>query len=221
MRRSVKSNPIGERLRSAIEARGAKHAWIAEEAGITAATLSNILTGKTADPGIAVVQSIARAIGQPLAAILEEPAAPLLESEEEVLRRAIEILDRRVLRSQHGGFSLAATGRSLPEAESVPRHEIPAALQRRGARLVFRALGDALSGEGIRENDLLYVKPARTARDADGRLVVCRIDRTLHVRKLIATGRTIRLQAGTAVLTIDESVEFELLGVVVAHLAEL
>lgn len=221
MRPHVKSNPIGERLRSAIEARGVRHAWVAEEAGITAATLSNILTGKTSDPGIAVVQSIARAIGQPLAAILDEPVAPLLESEEEVLRRAMEILDRRVLRSQHRGFAIAASGRSRPEAESIPRHEIPAALQRRGARLVFRALGDALSDEGIHENDVLYVKPARNVRDADGRIIVCRIGRVLHVRKLIASGRTLRLQAGTTIITIDESVEFELLGIVVAHLAEL
>jgi transcriptional regulator with XRE-family HTH domain len=136
MAQIVKRAAIGERLRSAIEAKGMKHSWVAMEAGITAATLSNILTGRTSDPSLSVVLAIARAIGQPLAAILDEPSEPLLDSEQVVLRQAIDILERRILRSPARAFPLAASDRrSSSEADALPRHDIPAALHRRGARL--------------------------------------------------------------------------------------
>jgi transcriptional regulator with XRE-family HTH domain len=212
---------LAERLRAAIEARGMKHAWVAMEAGITPATLSNILTGRTSDPSFSVVLAIARAVGQPLAAILDEPPQTLLESEQEVLRQAIGILERRILRSPSRGFALAAFGgQSVSEADALPRHAIPAAIHRRGARLVFRATGDVLSHEGIRDGDILYVKPASDIRDADGRLVVCRVDGATLTRKLVATGRGIRLQAGNSSLSVPDEAEFELVGIVIAHLSE-
>lgn len=198
-----------------------KHSWLAMEAGITPATLSNILTGRTADPSLSVVLALARAIGEPLAAILNEPSEPLLESEQEILRQAVEILERRILRSPSRSFSLAASGRQqFGEAAALPRHEIPAAIHRRGARLVFRAIGDVLIAEGIRDGDILYVKPASDVRNADGRLAVCRVEGATLVRKLIATGRGIRLQAGSSSTTVPDPAVFELVGVVIAHLSE-
>jgi transcriptional regulator with XRE-family HTH domain len=41
---------LGERLRAAIDGKNISHAWVAGEVGITPASLSAILTGKTADP---------------------------------------------------------------------------------------------------------------------------------------------------------------------------
>jgi SOS-response transcriptional repressor LexA len=156
-----------------------------------------------------------------LAAILDEPSEPLLDSEQEVLRQAVDILERRVLRSPARDFTLAASGRPpVREAEALPRHDIPAAIQRRGARLVFRTSGDTIVAEGIRDGDILYVKPARDVHDVDGRLVVCRVDGTTLVRKLIATGRGIRLQAGSSSMSVPDAADFELVGVVVAHLSE-
>jgi transcriptional regulator with XRE-family HTH domain len=198
-----------------------KHSWIAMEAGITPSTLSNILTGRTSDPGVSVVLAIARAAGQPLAAILDEPSESLLNSEQEVLRQAVDILERRILRSPARPFSVATSGRqSLSEADALSRHDIPAAIHRRGARLVFRANGDTVVAEGIRDGDILYVKPASDIRTADGRLVVCRVDGATLVRKLIATGRGIRLQTGSSSLSVPDTADFELVGVVVAHLSE-
>src|ERR1044072_7267323 len=100
---------IGERLRAAIEGRGMKHAWVAIEAGVTPATLSNILTGRTADPSFSVVLAIARTIGQPIAAIFDEPFQPLLDSEQQVLRQAVDILERRILHSPAQGFAASSS----------------------------------------------------------------------------------------------------------------
>lgn len=194
-----------------------KHAWVAMEAGITPATLSNILTGRTSDPSFSVVVAIARAVGEPLAAILDEPSQPLLESERDVLRHAVDILERRLLNSA----PLAASGRQpLPEADALPRHEIPPAIQRRGARLAFRTVGDSLSHEGIRDGDVLYVKPASSVRGANEQLVICRVDGTLRARKLVATERGVRLQAGGSSIAVPPDAEFELIGIIVAHLGE-
>jgi len=221
MARRSQATTIGERLRAAIESTGLKHSWLAMEAGITPATLSNVLTGRTSDPSFSTVLAIARAIGQPLAAILDEPPQPLLDSERDVLRQAVDVLERRILRSPGRSWSLAASGRQpLSEADALPRHEIPAAIHRRGGRLAFRAIGDALTSEGIRDGDILYIKPASDIRNADGRLVVCRVDGVALVRKLVITGRGIRLQAGSSSTSVPDTATFELIGVVVAHLSE-
>lgn len=221
MKQAKHMTTIGERLRSAIAAKGMKHSWLAAEAGITAATLSNILTGRTSDPSLSVIRAIARALDEPLAAIVDEPPTPLLDSEQEILRQAIEILERRILTPSTRTFARAASGREpRSEAEALPRHDIPAALHRRGARLAFRVAGDALVAEGIKAGDVLYVKPGTEIRTADGRLTVCRVDGATLVRKLIATARGIRLQAGGGSMSVPDAAEFELVGVVVAHLSE-
>lgn len=218
-------NDIAERLRSAIAAKGMKQSWLATEAGITQATLSNILTGRTSDPSFSTVLAIARAIGEPLAALMGERSEPLLESEQDVLLRAVEILERRILRPRAMRASLlaAAAGPGLDsEADALPRHEVPAALARRGARLVLRVMGDWMAEEGIRNGDILYVKPTSDLRSAHGRIVACRLGESSLVRRLMMTGRSIRLQSGDgSYIVVSEGDPFELIGIVVAHMGEL
>jgi SOS-response transcriptional repressor LexA len=223
MPRIRRSSDIGERLRAAIEAKGMRHGWVASEAGITPATLSNILTSRTSDPSLSVVKAIADVIGEPLGALLGDRSESLLESEQEVLRQAVEILERRVLRSRLDSFSrTASTRESLDEADALPRHAIPTAIHRRGARMVFRTIGDSMAEEGIRNGDVLYVKPISDVRSVIGRIIVCRFDGSLFVRKLTATGRGIRLQTGSgSYLIVTDTAAFEILGVVIAHLGEL
>lgn len=222
MSRQNKPTDIGKRLRLAIEAKGMKHSWLANEAGITPATLSNILTGRTSDPSLSVVMALADAIGEPLGALLGERSESLLESEHEVLRQAIEILGQRVLHSRVNVLSAAASAHEqLSEAEVVPRHDIPSVLHRRGARMVFRVIGDSLAEEGIRDGDILYVRPASDVRASSGHLVICRVDDAVFARKLVATARGIRLHSRSSFLSVSTTETFELIGVVVAHLAEL
>jgi transcriptional regulator with XRE-family HTH domain len=64
---------LGERLRAAIDRNNKSHAWVAQEAGITPASLSAILTGKTGDPSFFTVLAIARTLGEPLSAIMDDP----------------------------------------------------------------------------------------------------------------------------------------------------
>ena len=214
---------IAARLRSAIVAKGMRHAWLASEAGITPATLSNILTGRTSDPSLSVVIALADALGEPLGALLGERSESLLASEQEVLRQAVEILERRVLRSRVDVMSrVASAPEPVAEADALPRHEIPLGIHRRGARMAFRAIGDAMADEGIRDGDILYVKPVSDPRTVNGRIVVCRVEGALFARKLIATGRNVRLQAGSSYMSVSpDTAGFEILGVVVAHLGEL
>jgi SOS-response transcriptional repressor LexA/DNA-binding Xre family transcriptional regulator len=207
---------ICERLRAALTAKGLKQSWLAQEAGITQATLSNILTGRVPNPSLGVIVAIADALGEPLGALLGERSDVLLESEQEVLRQAVEILERRLLRSR-----VDATREATAEAEALLRHEIPSAIFRRGARTAYRAIGESMAEEGIRDGDILYVRPTADVRTANGRIIVARIEGALVVRKLVATGRGIRLQAGGRSLNIPDPTTFEILGIVVAHLGDL
>ena len=212
---------LAAQLRAAIASRGMKQSWIAEAAGITGATLSNILTGRTAEPSFSVVLAIARAIGEPLANLLGERSEPLSESEREALVRAIGILQNRLLLSR--SIPVAASEAWPLAAEvDVARHDVPSAIARRGARLVFRAIGDSMAEESIRDGDILYVKPTNDIRAAGGRIIVCRLDGMLLLRKLMITGRSIRLQSGggSDYVNVSDS-SIELIGVVVGHLAEM
>lgn len=213
------SKDLAERLRAAIVAKGMRHAWVAAEAGLTQASLSNILTGRTSKPSLSSVAAIAHAIGEPLGALLGERSQTLLESEEDVLRRAIEILENRVLQSR--SMRAAASPSEDPdEAEAIARHVIPAAIHRLGARLAFRATGAALADEGIRDGDILYVKPTADTRAVSGRIVICRASGSLMIGRLRIAGTKIRLERGNDHLTVSDA-PFELVGMVVAHLGEI
>jgi len=213
---------LAERLRSAIASRGMKQSWIADAAGITGATLSNILTGRTANPSFSVVLAIARVIGEPLANLFGERSDLLLESEREVLVRAIGILENRLLLSRSIPLAATDVSRLAAEVDPIARQDVPSAIARRGARLVFRAAGDSMAEESIRNGDILYVKPTNDIRAASGRIIVCRLDGTLLLRKLMITGRSTRLESGGSnYVNVSDSSSFELIGVVVGHLAEM
>jgi transcriptional regulator with XRE-family HTH domain len=216
-----RSVDLATRLRSAIASRGMKQSWIAAQAGITGASLSNILTGRTADPSFFVVLAIANAIGEPLSTLLGERSDPLPESEREALRRAVGILENRLLLS-HLAPAGSDVSRLQAEVDPVARQQVPAAIARRGGRLIFRAAGDSMAEEGIRSGDILYVKPATDVRAAAGRIVVGRFGEALLLRKLIITGRSMRLQSGGGnYLNVPDASSFELIGVVVGHLGEM
>jgi transcriptional regulator with XRE-family HTH domain len=213
---------LAARLRAAIVSRGMKQSWVAEGAGITRATLSNILTGRTPNPSFSVVLAIARVIGEPLADLLGERSEPLSESEREALVRAIGIMENWLQLSRSSPVAATGLSRLAAEVDPIARHDVPSAIARRGARLVFRAIGDSMAEESIRDGDILYVKPTNDIRAADGRIVVCRLDGTLLLRKLMITGRSTRLQSGGGgYVNVSDSNSIEIIGVVVGHLAEM
>jgi SOS-response transcriptional repressor LexA len=238
---------LGERIRQAMAAKGMKHVWVADGAGITPATLSNIITGRTADPRLSIIVGIARVLGEPVGALLDDSTSSLLEHEEKTLRAAAEIISTRVISERQRAAAPALARRKRRTAHRVPaptvaatpnremstdvrempKREIPHDLRERGVRRVFRVEGESMIGAGINDGDLLYVKTGVTEAMANGRNVVCRVGDYQCVKRLVVAGGAVTLESANetfppVVLTEEELAgEFELYGIVVARMSSV
>ncbi|HYI07499.1 MAG TPA: S24 family peptidase [Thermoanaerobaculia bacterium] len=235
---TVGAMTLGERLRAAIDAKGKSHAWVAEEVGITPASLSAILTGKTADPSFFTVLAIARAIEEPLSAIVDDP---LVFWNAEELGRLGDIggwLVERTTRERAGQplgipprkkfqtlrtkvHPVAATSGGVldPDAFELSSRRIPPKYARMRANAVFSVSSESMTGEGIFPGDLLYVHRTPETGDALGRIVVCTLDEMILVKRIRTRGRKLVLESANPAhepMVFDEnSSRFRLIGIVV------
>ena len=81
-----------ERLRGAIRRTGRRQNAIAEQAGVTPETLSNILTGRHANPRFATVVAIVHAAGENVGWLLGEQGFSLSGAQRDKVREAATIL---------------------------------------------------------------------------------------------------------------------------------
>jgi len=230
---------LGERLRKAIDGKNKSHAWVAQEVGITPASLSAILTGKTEDPSFFTVLAIARTLGEPLSAIVDDPlhywkAEELGKLEElggwlverTVRKGAGQPLAIPPRRKQGGGrtrvLPVAATPDFVlyPDAFEQPRKRIPAKY-RRNADAVFSVTGESMIGENIQPRDLLYVRRTSSMEDAVGRIVVCTVDDMILVKRLMKRDGALVLESANPTAPVmrinEDAVRFALIGIVIAN----
>ena len=180
---------------------------MADGAGITKTTLSNIIRGFTKDPKASILAAIADVLGESVDALLGRPGHPLLKQEQDTLRSAADIITNRVLppvNDQRVAMTPVPrrkrkrTTRAVPappiaatpnraiftDVREVPRHQIPRDLRDRGLHRVFTVEGDSMTGAGIQPGDLLYVRTDVTRDEANGRIVVCRHEDFECVKRL-------------------------------------
>lgn len=238
---------LGTTIRAAIDAKGYKDWWVAHFAGVTKTTLSNIINGRTAEPSVYVVAAIADVLHESVDALLGRPMRSLLQHEETTLRNAAEIILQRVIPpSADGGAATPPPprrrGRRAEVGEPIvadsprprfttdviesPKREIPRDLRDRGVRRAFYIQGDAMTGAGMREGDLLYVRTDVALSEANGRIVVCRVRGFECVRRLEIRDGTLHLIGANpdlppVELTPDEANDFEIIGIVVAQRSDL
>lgn len=230
---------LGERIDAVIKAKGLKQVLVALDAGITPSSLNHIIRGKTKDPKHSVVRSIARAIGEPVGALDGDPVEYLLGYERALLRKAaLLMLDRipgegtSLVKSEGGGgmfvdeypASAGLDADVYADAEELPKRQIPEDLAKRlHVRHVFRVRGESMTGAGIHDGDHVFVDPSFERSRANGRIVVARYGGSETVKRLEIVDRTIRLisenQKYRPRVVNEEADGFELIGVVVAHLA--
>jgi len=205
-----------ERLRTAIARSGKKQSWIAQEAGIAPETLSRVLTSTLTRPSFDVIIRIAHALNESVGWLLDERGFSLSAEEQKQLREVVRFLDDMLL-----GVS---PQRERPEPNALmATADIPRAYHVRGARLAYETSGDAMSGAGILDGDVVYVRPVRGTREANGRVVVCRVDDAEYVRVLdVRTGRVRLLSRNERFPPIEvESHRFDLIGIVVGRTGAL
>jgi len=204
-----------QRLRAAVARSGKKQSAIARDAGVAPETLSRVLTATLAHPSFDIVVRIARAVNENVGWLLGERAFSLSADEQKQLRKASRILEDALL-----GMTMPRRERPEPNAFPVAAADIPRAYGVRGARLGYEASGDSMIGAGIADRDVLFVKPTRSTREANGRVVVCRFDGAEYVKVLDLRGNGIRLLSRNdqhPAIDIVENDRFELIGIVVGR----
>lgn len=110
---------------------------------------------------------------------------------------------------------------TFQDDHDLPEREIPAHYAGLGAKHVFKAEGDSMTGIGITHRDILFVRPESDPRAANGKVVVCRVAGSDYVKILrLKRGRIQLVSANERYepREIDEDVDdFELIGVVVGR----
>lgn len=201
------------RLRVAIARSGKKQSAIALEAGMAPETLSRILNATSAQPSFDTVVRIARALNENVGWLLDEHGFSLSAHEQRRVQTAVRILHDALL-AQVAKPDTRHQPNAMPALAEIPRNFAAG-----GARLVYEASGDSMLGAGIADGDLLYVKPTRTMREANGHIVVCCVGGADYVRVLdVRAGRTRLLSRGEREPAMEVSEdELELIGIVVGR----
>lgn len=101
------------------------------------------------------------------------------------------------------------------------RQQITRRAWNRGARMIARAVGDSMDGglDPIRDGELVYLKPTRSPRTANGQVALVRRDDGLYLKKFEKSGHTIRLvSANGDPIVLDARAEnMQIYGFVVDH----
>jgi SOS-response transcriptional repressor LexA len=206
-----------ERLRMAIEKSGKKHGAIAAEAGITAATLSRVLTAAHQNPTLDTIVRIARAIGENVGWILDEPNYVLSSDEQRKLHEAVRILETSLRSATRQGHRARAESNAVKVGTN---REIPRAFAALGARLIYEAAGDSMIGAAIGDRDLLFVKPTNNLSETSRKVVICRLGADEYVKHLEVRDGHIRLLSRNerhGPIEVRDGDDFELIGIVVGR----
>jgi SOS-response transcriptional repressor LexA len=216
---------VGQRIRAAIDTKGMKDIWVADGAGISKTTLSNIINGVTQDPHSSVLAAIADVLGESVDALLGRAGHPLLQDEQQTLRNAVTIITTSVLSSPNeqqvatsrlprrrkrrtnraviaSPIAASPDRQIFTDVRELRRHQIPRDLRDQGVRRAFTVEGDSMTGAGIQPGDLLYVRTNVSGNETNGRIVVCRYEDYECVKRL-------RLQADGGVTLVSENSKYE------------
>ncbi|HEY0140688.1 MAG TPA: S24 family peptidase [Thermoanaerobaculia bacterium] len=242
---------VVDRLIAAIDASGMKHTRIWPDAGMTKSKFSKIYNRKQVPTAVEYF-NILRAIGRDPSRILTEgelvidmerlraalqAALEVREAStrltgllEELLPKAVDAApasDLVKLPKTHSAAPVRAAAdpnaELVVELESV-RKRIPRRAWSSGARIIARVVGDSMDGgsDPLRDGELAYLKPTRSARTANNRTALVRRDTALFLKRFEISGRTIRLvsanpESPTIVIQAGEAENLQIYGIVVAH----
>ncbi|HYC89431.1 MAG TPA: S24 family peptidase [Thermoanaerobaculia bacterium] len=227
-----------DRLRQAVDATG-KHSVVAADAGIHPSSLSEILN-RVVKPQLETVVDICRVCGVTVGWVLGEKGFELGDADYEQITAihgwTVQKLEERNARGPMKSMPQARTvsvfpavatqrGETWTDPDEIHDRDIPREYQNQGANAVFVTRGDSMIDAGILEGDFLFVRKSRNWRVANQHVVVCRLEGTFTVKRLVVQDNTITLVAakqGVGPIIINEEAErFELIGIVVGVARDL
>jgi SOS-response transcriptional repressor LexA len=206
-----------ERLIAAVQASGLKRLRVATDAGMPATKLSKILNRKQV-PTVLEFIAIARAIGADPALLLTDGDIVIevdqVRTAYAAVSRAQEILSNwlppamtmtmaavvPLVKPSRDRSATPVRAAADPNAELIAELEtervlIPRTAWNRGARIIAKVVGDSMDGgiDPLRDDELAYLKPTRSPRTANGRVVLVRREDGLFLKRFEISGHTIRL----------------------------
>jgi SOS-response transcriptional repressor LexA len=227
-----------DRLRQAVGATG-KHSVVAADAGIHPSSLSEILN-RVVKPQFETIIDLCRTCDVTVGWLLGEQGFELGDADYEQIaaiqgwttQKLEERNARSLMKSRGQGrtvsvFPAVATqrGETWTDPDEISDRDIPREYQNHGANAVFVTRGDSMIDAGIFEGDFLFVRKSRNWHVANQHVVVCRLEGTFTVKRLVVQNDTITLVSakhGAAPVIINEEAErFELIGIVVGVARDL
>ena len=203
-----------ERLIFAVQASGLKRLRVASDAGMPPTKLSKILNRKQI-PTVLEFIAIARAIGSDPALLLTDGDVVVevdkVRTAHAAVSRAHEILSNwlpvspmapvvPLFKPSRDRSLVPVRAAAGPNAEWIAELEtervlIPRTAWNRGARIIAKVVGDSMDGgiDPLRNGEVAYLKPTRSSRTANGRVVLVRRDDGLFLKRFEISGHTIRL----------------------------
>jgi SOS-response transcriptional repressor LexA len=231
-----------DRVRAAIQKSGKKQKSVAEDAGMTPGKLSKILRGRQ-PLLVSDLIAIAGALEIDPARLVsdEETFIPIsdLRAAHDAARTAATILGARMPEEGSASAPVVSLRKPEPKRTAQPilaaassnvelfpeierkRKTIPRDAWNRKARRIARAKGDSMLGGpdgGIRDGQLVYVKPTRNKRNANGKIVVIRAGDGIYLKTLELIGKRARLISTNPEylpMEFDDPDELQLIGIVV------
>lgn len=227
-----------EGLVAAAVAKGLSKKEIAQAAGLSYSQVDRLLNRKTKALDLRHVEALAEVLGVSMAALYagEDAGAKQLADEARAAlqtlsgfidrhdparfhRRAAAPAPKRSTSYRARPFPVSATPNvELYEGDKLPPVDVPPELAMRGARFAARARGESMIGAGIENDDFVFFRSANSEKEARGKVVICRVNTSVYLKRLKWTKDEVRLESeneGYKPIVIREGDEFELYGIVV------
>jgi SOS-response transcriptional repressor LexA len=223
---------IIDRLQAAVKASGINRKTIASRVGMSVSQLSRFLRHLVKKPNIHVVEAILDVIGRSMESLF---ASDREIDVRQALRALTEYVDRHETKRPAltlvaarkrprprtaQPFLAAATPNAVlvEEGRKLLRTRIPPKLWHRNAQYAAHVVGDSMIDAGINDGDTVFFRENTSNRPPRGKIIVCRVNTSVYVKRLEIEGDERRLVSENTSyppLIIQPGDEVELYGIVV------
>lgn len=178
-------NVLGARVLIALSLMGRDLKWFTEQVKCNASTINYLMSDPGAEPNFKLKDAFIRALDVTPTWLLSDPLRrPLSDSETKALFLCAQIIRTMMTNGRKDGRGepnarLEANNLKLP---------LPEVFKTRGAHQVARVVGPSLTMFGLIDGDRVFLKPAESARNVVGQLVLFRLNGELYLKRFTIVG---------------------------------
>ncbi|HEV7239134.1 MAG TPA: S24 family peptidase [Thermoanaerobaculia bacterium] len=224
----------GRRIRRILDERKIKHYLVAADLKISKSQLNRIFSDEI-DMRVGQLEYFSHLLKLPVWTLLGDKdgqALALYQRVQHFMRDVSSIVGPAPVAEETGNARLVPLLRvaATPDNETydddpeLREYEVPREYYRPQVAS-FEVVGDSMSGDRIVSGDIVFTRTPRDEVDADGEIVVCRVDGYRHLKRLLYRRRMIHLVSSAPkrrdwTFAPDDH-DFEVLGIVVGFTARI